>query len=88
MDAGKLLDQNILGYDNDGLPSKLAIHLIVLQEKMDTHNDKLSKLRDFIDKVVNNDNVDWSIDYLTKELEQLDGQYELSYKNFQNLLKT
>ena len=57
--------------------------LFLLQKKVATCNNKLSKLQNSLDKSATDADKEWSLEFLTKELEQLDNQYELSYKSFQ-----
>ena len=57
-----------------------------MQKKVTTCNNKLSKLQNSLDKLATDADREWSLEFLTKELEQLDNQYELSYKGFKTCL--
>ena len=52
--------------------------LFFLQKKVATCNNKHSKLQNSLDKLATDADKEWSLEFLTKELEQLDNQYELS----------
>ena len=64
--------------DNDELLARLESHLIFLQKKVTTCNNKLSKLHNSLNKLATDADKEWSREFLSKELEQLDNQYELS----------
>ena len=67
-DHEKFSDPNLSVHDNDELLARLATYLFVLQKKVATCNNKLSKLHNSLDEVANDVDKEWSIDYPTKEL--------------------
>ena len=69
-------------HDNDELIARLEKHVIFLQKNVATCNNKLSKLQNSLNKLATDADKEWSREFLSKELEQLDNQYELSYKGF------
>ena len=76
----------MLVHDNNWITCKIGNTSYFLQKKVATCNNKLSKLQNSLDKLATDADREWSLEFLTKELEQLDNQYELSYKGFKTWL--